>query len=259
MSEDGVPAKLERLEHNRDMWKAQCEQQAKDLTRISADYNAAIDLAELAEAETDGMRAATDEAFAWANKTVREHEAALALTTSAAIKAEDERDAAIAELDAIAAAFGPRHQFLDPPDGGDVPLSEQVTRMGAALDEAERKRDAAILARGEAIAQCVAMARELGELEGKAGVMEFVGVLDDWREKCTALEAERDAALAEDARLRDALDKIFSLIAYVNIHGVGAQPEPSGEPQVMRVPPDEFRRIWTEIGDTARAALEAKS
>jgi hypothetical protein len=141
------------------MWKAQCEQQAKDLTRINADYNAAIDLAELAEAETDGLRAATDEAFAWANKTVREHEAALALTTSAAIKAED----------------------------------------------------------------------------------------------------ERDAALAEVARLRDALDKIFSLIAYVNIHGVGAQPEPSGEPQVMRVPPDEFHRIWTEIGDTARVALEAKS
>jgi len=42
------------------------------------------------------------------------------------------------ELDAVSSAIG-TVRFMDPPDGGDVPLSEQVRRMASALTEAERK------------------------------------------------------------------------------------------------------------------------
>lgn len=54
-----------------------------------------------------------------------------------------------------------------------------------------------------------------------------------------------------------ALDRIFSYVSYVNIHGVGEQPEPreDGQPQPMRVPPEEFARIFQEIGTLASFAL----
>jgi len=52
-----------------------------------------------------------------------------------------------------------------------------------------------------------------------------------------------------------ALDRIFSYVSYVNIHGIGEQPEPNGLPQPMRVPPDEFGRIFQEIGKLASEAL----
>lgn len=38
------------------------------------------------------------------------------------------------ECQAVSAAIG-SGEFMDPPDGGDVPLSEQVRRMRAALDD----------------------------------------------------------------------------------------------------------------------------
>lgn len=44
------------------------------------------------------------------------------------------------ELDAVSDAIG-TVRFMDPPDGGDVPLSEQVRRMSSALTQAERQRD----------------------------------------------------------------------------------------------------------------------
>jgi hypothetical protein len=53
----------------------------------------------------------------------------------------------------------------------------------------------------------------------------------------------------------EALDRIFSYVSYVNIHGVGRQPEPNGLPQPMRVSPEEFMRIFQEIGKIASAAL----
>lgn len=53
----------------------------------------------------------------------------------------------------------------------------------------------------------------------------------------------------------EALDRIFSYVSYVNIHGVGDQPESNGLPQPMRVPPDEFARIFQEIGKLASSAL----
>ncbi|MGX1096545.1 Lar family restriction alleviation protein [Amorphus sp. MBR-141] len=67
-----------------------------------------------------------------------------------------------------------------------------------------------------------------------------------------------DALRAEVERLTAALDSIFSLISYVNIHGVGQQPEPTGEPQPMRVSPIEFWSIFQQIGKLASAALQPK-
>ena len=59
------------------------------------------------------------------------------------------------------------------------------------------------------------------------------------------------------AALVEALDKIFSYVSYINIHGVGPQPAPeAGNPQLLRASPDEFMHIWKEIGDTAAAALK---
>ena len=51
---------------------------------------------------------------------------------------ERELDAATAELSAIAAAIG-SVRWMDPPDGGDVSLAEQVRRMRADLEAAERE------------------------------------------------------------------------------------------------------------------------
>lgn len=48
-----------------------------------------------------------------------------------------------AELSDISAALGTT-RFMDPPDGGDVPLAEQVKRMREALTTAERQRDEAL-------------------------------------------------------------------------------------------------------------------
>lgn len=63
-----------------------------------------------------------------------------------------------------------------------------------------------------------------------------------------------DSAAIE--RLRSALDQIFSLVSYINIHGVGEQPEAiPGCPQPIKASPDEFWRIWNQIGDIASAAL----
>ena len=60
------------------------------------------------------------------------------------------------------------------------------------------------------------------------------------------------------AALVEALETIFSRVSYINIHGVGGQPErdPDGNPQPMRVPVETFHYIWKEIGDTAAAALK---
>ena len=71
-----------------------------------------------------------------------------------------------------------------------------------------------------------------------------------------ALAVEEAAAQAKIEKLREALDEIFTRISYINIHGVGEQPEPTGIPQPMRASPDEFRRIWQEIGNLAGAALD---
>ncbi len=59
----------------------------------------------------------------------------------------------------------------------------------------------------------------------------------------------------------EALERIFSYVSYVNIHGVGEQPEPNedGSPQAVRVHPDEFWRIFQEIGRIASEALDDKA
>lgn len=55
----------------------------------------------------------------------------------------DLSERAARELDAVSGAIG-TVRFMDPPDGGDVPLSEQVRRMSSALTQAERQRDEAV-------------------------------------------------------------------------------------------------------------------
>ncbi|HBO5186971.1 TPA: hypothetical protein NQO38_000179 [Pseudomonas aeruginosa] len=69
----------------------------------------------------------------------RLHEVSVACAT-----AEQERDAAlarIAELEAALSSALSQHgvKFMDPPDGGDTPLIEQVCRMSQALSELEKQ------------------------------------------------------------------------------------------------------------------------
>lgn len=65
----------------------------------------------------------------WLEGRVRELEAEVARMANFCIESS-ERTAAEIELDAISAAIG-CNDYLDPPDGGDVPLAEQVRRMRA--------------------------------------------------------------------------------------------------------------------------------
>jgi hypothetical protein len=69
--------------------------------------------------------------------------------------------------------------------------------------------------------------------------------------------AEEDARLIASApAMHDALDRIFSFISYINIHGVGEQLEViPGLPQPVLCHPDEFWRIFQDIGKLAAAAL----
>lgn len=53
---------------------------------------------------------------------------------------QENNDRLRAELDAISEAIGDS-RWMDPPDGGDVSLAEQVRRLRAALADAERKAD----------------------------------------------------------------------------------------------------------------------
>jgi hypothetical protein len=57
--------------------------------------------------------------------------------------------------------------------------------------------------------------------------------------------------------LLEALDKIFSIVSYVNIHGVGKQPEATPEigPQPLRCPHEEFWRLFQQIGKLSSDAL----
>lgn len=63
--------------------------------------------------------------------------------------------------------------------------------------------------------------------------------------------------IAAAPAMYDALDRIFSYVSYVNIHGVGEQPEPTPEiaPQPLKCPTDEFWRIFQDIGTRASAAM----
>ena len=77
-------------------------------------------------------------------------------------------------------------RFLDPPDGGDVSLPEQVNRMGDALAKAEAERNEAIQAlsveittRIEAEAQ---LADALARVEELESIIEFIRVECDWEE-----------------------------------------------------------------------------
>ena len=61
---------------------------------------------------------------------------ALTAQAAARVAAERERDEAWGDLSKAAGAIG-SVRFMDPPDGGDVTLAEQVARMREALEAAE--------------------------------------------------------------------------------------------------------------------------
>jgi chromosome segregation ATPase len=94
------------------------------------------------------------------------------------------------------------HELLDTVEQQAGELEEAHTayaRMFAKLNNALTGRDAAV-------EQMERVSRELGELRGMKDLMAFKGVIEGWREKCGRLEAERDTAVAENARLREALN-----------------------------------------------------
>jgi hypothetical protein len=78
-------------------------------------------------------------------------------------------------------------------------------------------------------------------------------------DNCAAARAvggER-AVTTNEQIMRDALDEIFSIVSYINIHGVGEQPEPTLEsgPQPMRCPSGEFQWLFQRIGKLSSDAL----
>ncbi len=72
-------------------------------------------------------------------------------------------------------------------------------------DEATARAEKAEDMNREAVKQIGAISRELGELKGKQDAMQFVGLLDEWREKCAGLEDE-------NARFREALSELTDLM-----------------------------------------------
>jgi hypothetical protein len=105
----------------------------------------------------------------------------------------------------------------------------------------------------------------MSEKKNDTMTADAMAALDAWSDGAPANQiagmllvavVDRDEAVAKIEKLREALDEIFTRISYINIHGVGEQPEPTGIPQPMRASPDEFRRIWQEIGNLAGAALD---
>lgn len=71
-------------------------------------------------------------------------------------KAEVSLRAVEAELSAVSAAIG-SVRFMDPPDGGDVSLAEQVSRMRVALEAADAREKQV---RAETIEACAATAHD---------------------------------------------------------------------------------------------------
>lgn len=69
-------------------------------------------------------------------KAIKAALSTLTAQTAARVAAERERDEAWGDLSKAAGAIG-SVRFMDPPDGGDVTLAEQVARMREALEAAE--------------------------------------------------------------------------------------------------------------------------
>lgn len=100
------------------------------------------------------------------------------------------------QLDAVWAVMPKGSEFLDPPDGGDVPLSEQQRRVVAALDEARSQLAEAREEKRRLIEQKVALYEQFQE---QARVREWAsGQID-------RLTTERDAAERREQAMREAL------------------------------------------------------
>ena len=88
--------------------------------------------------------------------------------------------------------------------------SKCVTDLAEFLDEVERldaERDQALAVAQAVGSQMTDLARQLGELQGKASIMEHVHLLDDWREKCEAQAVQNDALQQENVTLGICCDK----------------------------------------------------
>lgn len=71
-------------------------------------------------------------------KAIKAALSTLTAQAAALVAAERERDEAWGDLSKVAGAIG-SVRFMDPPDGGDVTLAEQVARMREALEAAEAR------------------------------------------------------------------------------------------------------------------------
>lgn len=84
-------------------------------------------------------------------------------------------------------------------------LEAAITTLTRKLEGAKARAEKAEDMNREAVKQIGAISRELGELKGKQDAMQFVGLLDEWREKCAGLEDE-------NARFREALSELTDLM-----------------------------------------------
>lgn len=73
-----------------------------------------------------------------------------------------------------------------------------LSTAAARAEKAERERDEAIRCLSEAT-------RKQGEAEGKLAMSETAGIVEGWIDRAEKAEAERDAANAELARLRESV------------------------------------------------------
>ena len=115
-------------------------------------------------------------------------------------------------------------------------LAAENATLRARLAAAERERD-----------EAKAWAVQEGVLKEKA-----IYECSDYR----ATIAAQSTALKKAQKV---VNDIFSIVSYINIHGVGVQPEPrfDGAPSPLRCSPEEFERLFQQIGILSRNALAA--
>lgn len=130
-------------------------------------------------------------------------------------------------------------------------LCEERTWPGAWERANEAEKSAWLRDATAAISAMCSVSRELGELQGKASIMEHVHVLDDWREKCEGLEA--DVAKLREALTPSAETKAAYWGEFYFMHPVMNE---NGDEdwEKLQIPWTSIKEIMNAI--SARAALE---
>ena len=85
------------------------------------------------------------------------------------------------------------------------PSIGQRRSIAAVLSALSAERDALSSALEKAVLACGEQARARGEAEGKLAASEMAGVVDGWKARAEAAEAERDALRAQVERAETAL------------------------------------------------------